>query len=288
MVSFVTPIAPLFVPGSRPERFGKADASGADAVILDLEDAVAPADKDRARDAVLAHATALKTRVIIRVNAAGTPWHEVDIEAVRRLDGACIMLPKAERPEDIAKLASRVGHALPVIALVESAAGLAHLADILAVPGTVAIAFGSVDFSLDLGCAHERQALLMARSEIVWRSRAANRAAPIDGVTTDIGSPDIAEDDARHAVNLGFGGKMAIHPKQIEPIRRAFRPTEADIAWAHAVLGAAISGEAVQLNGAMVDRPVVEGARRIMLRAGPAAMPADHLSKDSGGARHEP
>jgi citrate lyase subunit beta/citryl-CoA lyase len=270
MVSFVTPIAPLFVPGSRPDRFAKADASGADAVILDLEDAVAPADKDRARDAVLAYATTLKTPVIIRVNAVATPWHEADVDAVHRLDGVCIMLPKAERPEDIAKLVSRAGRALRVVALVESAAGLARLADILAVPGIVAVAFGSVDFSLDLACAHERQALLMARSEIVWRSRAANRAAPIDGVTTDIGSRDIAEDDARHAVELGFGGKMAIHPTQIEPIRRAFRPTEADITWAHTVLGAAITGEAVQVNGAMVDRPVVQRARRILLRADPA------------------
>lgn len=272
MVSFATPIAPLFVPGSRPERFDKADASGADAVILDLEDAVAPADKDRARDAVLAHAAALKSPVIIRINAVGTPWHEADVDAVRGLEGACVMLPKAERLEDIAGLTSRTGRALPVIALVESAAGLARLADILAAPGIVAVAFGSVDFSLDLACVHERQALLAARSEVVWRSRAANRAAPIDGVTTDIGSPEIAEDDARHAVKLGFGGKMAIHPRQIEPIRRAFCPSVEELAWAHAVLGVVTTGEAVQVNGEMVDRPVIERARRILSRAGSATM----------------
>lgn len=95
MVNFVTPVVPLFVPGSRPERFAKADHSGADAVILDLEDAVAPGDKDRAREAVIAHAAALKSPVIVRINAAGTPWHEPDIDAVRRLTGVSIMLPKA-------------------------------------------------------------------------------------------------------------------------------------------------------------------------------------------------
>ncbi|TIQ36500.1 MAG: CoA ester lyase [Mesorhizobium sp.] len=264
MVSFVMPVVPLFVPGSRPERFAKADASGADAVILDLEDAVAPGDKDRARDAVVAHAGRLKSPVVVRVNAAGTPWHAADIDALRGLAGISVMLPKAERAEDIAGMTRRVGCSVNVIALVESAAGLANLADILASPDVTAIAFGSLDFALDLGCAHDRLTLLAARSEIVWRSRAANRSAPIDGITADLGSPEVAEDDARHAMKMGFGGKMAIHPKQIEPIGRAFRPGEKEIAWARGIVDAASSGGAVQVKGQMVDRPVVERARRIL------------------------
>ncbi|SDA91248.1 HpcH/HpaI aldolase/citrate lyase family protein [Mesorhizobium qingshengii] len=267
MVSFVTPIAPLFVPGSRPDRFAKADNSGTDAIILDLEDAVAPADKDHAREAVVAHAAALKSPVTIRINAAGTFWYEADIDAVRRLDGVAIMLPKAERPEDIANLTGRVARDVCVIALVETAFGLANLPDILATLGVVAVAFGSVDFSLDLGCAHDRLSLLAARHEIVWRSRAAGRTAPIDGITTDLGSPEIAEDDARHAMKMGFGGKMAIHPRQIEPIGRAFRPGLSEIAWARDIVGAASLGEAIQVNGEMVDRPVIERARRILRRA---------------------
>ncbi|RVA17517.1 CoA ester lyase, partial [Mesorhizobium sp. M7A.F.Ca.CA.002.05.1.1] len=163
MVSFVTPVVPLFVPGSRPERFAKADSSGADAVILDLEDAVAPGDKDRAREAVVAHAAALKSAVVVRINAAGTFWHQADIAAVRRLDGVSVMLPKAERPEDIADMARHMARSVSVIALVESAVGLANLPDILAMPNVVAVAFGSVDFSLDLGCAHDRLILLAAR-----------------------------------------------------------------------------------------------------------------------------
>ncbi|MCA0050248.1 CoA ester lyase [Mesorhizobium sp. B283B1A] len=267
MVSFVTPVAPLFVPGSRPERFAKADGSGAEAVILDLEDAVAPGDKDRAREAIVAYAATLKSPVVVRINAAGTPWHEADIDAVRRLDGVSVMLPKAERSEDIADLVRHMARSVSVVALVESAVGLANLPDILATSGVVAVAFGSVDFSLDLGCAHDRLTLLTARNEIVWRSRAAGRAAPIDGVTTDLGSPEITEDDARHAMKMGFGGKMAIHPRQIEPIRVAFRPSDNEIFWARDIVGAASSGEAVQVNGEMVDRPVIERARRILRRA---------------------
>lgn len=267
MVSFVTPVVPLFVPGSRPERFAKPDSSGADAVILDLEDAVAPGDKDRAREAVVANAATLKSAVVVRINAAGTPWHEADINAVRHLDGVSVMLPKAECAEDITDMTRHMARSVSVIALVESAVGLANLPDILATSGVVAVAFGSVDFSLDLGCAHDRLMLLAARNEIVWRSRAAGRAAPIDGVTTDLTSPEITEDDARHAMKMGFGGKMAIHPRQIEPIRNGFRPSDNDITWARDIIGAASSGEASLVNGEMVDRPVIERARQVLRRA---------------------
>ncbi len=264
------PLAPLFVPGSRPERFAKADASGADAIILDLEDAVGPNDKDSAREAVAARADALASPVIVRVNAAGTPWHAADIDALRSLGAVSVMLPKAERPEDIANIARSFGRDVAVIALVESATGLANLTDILATPAVVGIAFGSLDFALDLGCAHDRLALLGARTEIVWRSRAANRAAPLDGITADLSSPEITEDDARHAVKMGFGGKMAIHPKQIEPIGRTFRPGEDEVSWARAIVEATFSSGAVRVNGEMVDRPVIERARQILRRSAPA------------------
>lgn len=180
MVSFVTPVVPLFVPASRPERFAKADSSGADAIILDLEYAVGPSDKESAREAVVAHADALESPVIVRVNAAGTPWHASDIDALRSLGAISVVLPKAERPKDVASITRSFGREVAVIALVESAAGLASLTDILASPAVVGIAFGSLDFALDLGCAHDRLALLGARTEIVWRSRAANRAAPLE------------------------------------------------------------------------------------------------------------
>ncbi|MEK1933608.1 MAG: CoA ester lyase [Pararhizobium sp.] len=267
MVDFLPPVAPLFVPASRPDRFHKADQSGADAIILDLEDAVAPADKEGARDAVVAHVAGLKSAVIVRINARGTPWHEADLDALAGLNDVTIMLSKAERPEEITNAVLRIGRRIPVIALVETAVGLARLPDLLSTDNVVMAAFGSVDFSLDLGCAHERLALLGARSEIVWRSRAARRAAPLDGVTTDLTNPEVIEDDARHAAALGFGGKLAIHPKQVEAIRQAYRPDERTVAWARNIVSKTASGEAIQVNGEMVDRPVIERARLILSRA---------------------
>lgn len=243
----------------------KAAESGADAVIIDLEDAVAAADKEVARKAVLEHANGLKPPVIVRINARGTPWYDIDTKAIRSVGIAAVMLPKAESAADIIDLSARFGHYTAIIALVETATGLASLPQILAAPNVARIAFGSIDFALDIGCAHDQQVLLNDRSEIVWRSRAAKRAAPLDGVTTDFNTPDIVEADATHAAALGFGGKLAVHPRQIEPIQRAFRPSEAMIAWAQTVTAAA-SGTAIQVDGQMVDRPVIESARRILAR----------------------
>lgn len=263
MVDFLSPVAPLFVPASRPDRFHKADQSGASAIILDL----APADKDSAREAVVAHIAGLRSTVIIRINAPGTSSHEADLDALARLKDVVVMLPKAERPEEIKNVVRRISRNLPVIALVETAAGLAQLPDLLSVDNVVMAAFGSVDFSLDLGCAHDRLALLAARGEIIWRSRAARRAAPLDGVTTDLANPEVTKDDARHAAALGFGGKLAIHPKQVEQIRQAFRPDEKTVAWARNIVSKTASGEAIRVDGEMVDRPVIESARLILSRA---------------------
>jgi citrate lyase subunit beta/citryl-CoA lyase len=266
MVDFRPPVAPLFVPASRPDRFHKADQSGADAIILDLEDAVAPADKERARDAIIAHIAGLKSTVIVRINAPDTPWHLADVDALSRFDGTTLMLPKVERPEDIAFVVRRIGRDPPVIALVETARGLARLSEILVMENVVMAAFGSVDFSLDLGCAHERLPLLTARSEIVWRSRAAGRLAPLDGVTTDLNDAGFLDADARHAVELGFGGKLAIHPKQARPILAAFQPNDEACAWARRILASAPTDEAVRIDGEMIDRPVIERARKILER----------------------
>jgi citrate lyase subunit beta/citryl-CoA lyase len=260
------PIAPLFVPGSRPDQFAKAAASGADAVIIDLEDAVAAADKEEARKSVLEYADGLKPPVIVRINARGTPWYDMDTKAIRSIGITAVMLPKAESAADIVDLSARFGHHTAIIALVETAAGLANLPQILAAPNVVRIAFGSIDFALDIGCALDQQVLLNARSEIVWRSRAAKRAAPLDGVTRDFNTSDAVEADAAHGAALGFGGKLAIHPRQIEPIQRAFRPSETMIAWAQTMMAATAADMAIQVDGQMVDRPVIERARRVLAR----------------------
>lgn len=244
---------PLFVPANRPERFAKAAASGADAVILDLEDAVAADAKDAARDALR---LIDGIPVLVRINAHGTPWHAADLAAVRALKPAAVILPKAED----AAICAALG--LPVIALVETAKGLANARAVAAANGVVRLAFGSIDFCVDLGCDHLREVLLPARSELVLASRLAGLAGPLDGVTAQLDDPAISHDDAAHARALGMTGKLCIHPKQIEPIRRAFAPTDREIDWARRVLA---SGDgAVQVDGAMVDEPVRIRARAIL------------------------
>jgi len=258
---------PLFVPGDRPERFAKAAAAGADAVIVDLEDAVAAEAKQAARAALRSDFGA--GPVLVRVNAIGTPWHEADMAALAGKGFAAVMVPKAEGSEAFATLCAKA--AMPVIALVESARGLAEARRIAGLPNLARLAFGSIDFCADLGCAHSREALLAARSELVLASRLAGLAAPIDGVTTAIGDGAQISGDARHARDLGFGGKLCIHPRQIEAIRAGFAPDEAEILWARKVLASGDGAAAV--DGAMVDEPVRIRARAILRRAQPAAGP---------------
>lgn len=256
---------PLFVPADRPERYAKAFGAGADAVIIDLEDAVAPAVKDAARQALVAakgHVEKAACPVLLRLNACGTPHHSADVAAARQVPGlAAVMLAKAESAAEVAGLATALG--CPVLALIESARGL-EAARAISATGS-RLAFGSIDFAADLGCAHERDALLMARSELVLASRLGGVAAPLDGVTTSVTDEAAIVDDARYATRLGMGGKLLIHPAQIGPARAGLRPTEAEVAWAVRVLE---TGDgAAMLDGAMVDAPVRLRAAQIQRRA---------------------
>lgn len=252
--------APLFVPASRPERFAKAAASAADAVILDLEDAVPPADKDAARSALTAAFT--DKPVIVRINARGTPWHADDLAAIEALPIAAVMVPKVETAEDVRALGTR--HS--VIALVETVRGVAAARAIAGEGRPLRIAFGSVDYAADLGCAHERIALAAARAEILIASRLGDLPRPLDGVTTGIADLDAVLSDALHARTLGFGGKMCIHPAQLLPVLEGFRPSAAELDWAERVLA---SGDgAVMVDGAMIDAPVRARARAMLDRVG--------------------
>ncbi len=255
-------IAPLFVPATKLDRVAKAAASGADAVILDLEDAVAPADKTAARQA-LAGFPLPGLPVILRVNAAGTDWHAGDLAVAKGKGFAAILLPKAEDAGTLAHTREATG--IPTLALVENARGLANLDTLAQAPGLVRLVFGSVDFSADLGCAHEPEPLLFARSRIVLASRLAGLAAPIDGVTLILSDDIAAETDARRAVALGFGGKLCIHPRQITPVLRGFAPSAEETAWARKV---AAAGEgATAIDGVMIDAPVRQRAEQILRRA---------------------
>ncbi len=269
MVTFQPLTCPLFVPATRPERFRKAADSGADAIIVDLEDAVPAAEKEAARGA-LAHGllAELPVPVFLRVNGRTTPWHEKDLDAASRLPVAGIMLPKTESEDDLAQAAKRLGPAMPIVALVETARGIARLSQPGAAPNLAQIAFGSVDFALDIGAGHERDALALARGTVVLFSRAHGLPAPLDGVTAAIRDLPLLASDSAHAAAMGFGGKLAIHPAQIDTIRAAFRPSPQDIEWAARILAAEkdAAGKAIQLDGMMIDAPICERARRILAK----------------------
>lgn len=256
-------IAPLFVPGDRPERFAKAAMSGADAIIIDLEDAVAPNAKAQAR-AALKDGVDQGIPVIVRINARGTSWHDEDVVSLRALNVSAIMLPKTNSVADVHTLRAALGDSSAIVALIESAQGLAA-ARAIAASGVARIAFGSIDYCADLGCAHTREALLAARSELVLASRLADLSPPLDGVTTKVDDSDLVRGDARYAQELGFGGKLCIHPKQIAPVLEGFAPNEAEIKWAEGILAQSSSG-AVAHEGMMIDAPVRANAQRILER----------------------
>lgn len=269
--AFSLPRAYLFVPADRTERIAKAWASGADAVIVDLEDAVAPEAKLRARDA-LAAVLDEAAPVIVRINAAGTPWFDDDLELCRHPGVAAVMLPKADGIDAVcAVVETTFKDVLPII---ESARGVEEARSVARVPGVVRLAFGSIDLALDLGidCDPEGSEieLLWFRSQVVLASRLAALAAPIDGVSLAIDDAVRLRTDAERGRRLGFGAKMCIHPKQVSAVQAAFTPSDERVAWARRVCAAfaAVGGAAVAVDGQMIDRPVYERALAVLRSAG--------------------
>lgn len=276
-MTFVMGPALLFCPADRPERYQKA-ATRADAVILDLEDAVAPAHKQRARGAILAQLGAAgdepeldPSRTIIRVNPAGTGEFEKDLHCLAHTPYKTVMLAKAESPEQLEALAR-----YQVIALCETATGVLNAPAIAAAPNVVALMWGAEDLLASLGGTSSRKddggyraVALHARSSVLLAARAFGKEA-VDAVYTNI--PDLTglAAEAADAVASGFGSKACIHPSQAAVVRGAFAPSEAEVSAAAALLqAAAAAGQGVfQYKGQMVDGPVLKHAEAVIRRAG--------------------
>jgi citrate lyase subunit beta/citryl-CoA lyase len=259
----------LFVPGDRPERFAKAAASGADRIIIDLEDAVAPASKPAARAAALEW---LRTGApaMVRINGCDTPWFHDDLRMLEDFATAGLMVPKADADVMAAVAAAADTPRAELVALVETVAGWASARQILATGPTVRLAFGNIDFALDSGLADGDDTLAAVRAALVLESRLAGKPAPIDGVSLELTDATVIARHAQQSKRWGFGGKLCIHPRQVEAVNLAFRPSPHDCDWARRVLDAAgaSGGAAVALDGKMIDRPVIERARRILAEAG--------------------
>lgn len=253
----------LFVPGNRPERFAKACAAGADAVIIDLEDAVPPQEKDAARAALAAWLTPAQP-VLVRINSADSAWFADDLALCRLPGVAAIILPKAETVDDVQTVVA--AGATAVLPLIESARGFAALRAIAQASCVQRLVFGAIDFSFDLGITEGHEELLFFRSQLVLESRLAGIAAPVDGVTTALDDGEVLRTDAQRARRLGFGAKLCIHPKQVAQVNACFSPGANEIAWARRVLDAAekANGAAIAIDGKMVDKPVIMTAQRII------------------------
>ncbi|MFJ9174487.1 HpcH/HpaI aldolase/citrate lyase family protein [Streptomyces sp. NPDC102360] len=263
-----TAVSWLFVPTTRPDRFAKAVGSGADAVIIDLEDAVAAGDKAAAREQVrAAWPRDTDVPVVVRVNGPRTAEFADDLAACRALAPAAVVLPKTESAAQVRDAAEASG--TRVLPLIETARGLIHLDGITAEPACARLLFGSIDLALDLGVSDDR-ALDSARCDLVRWSAANGLPAPVDGVTTAVRDPAAVTRAATRGRGWGFGGKLCIHPAQLPHVRTAFAPAEDDVLWARRVLAAGHDGAAA-VDGEMIDRPVVERARRILHQAELAA-----------------
>ena len=265
----------LFVPGTRPERFTKALNSGADAVIIDLEDAVAAQDKDSARNAIRTAWPTFtadeKKRLIIRTNAPGTQFYSADLILAQELSVVCLLIPKAESLDQI-NGAAQILPNTALIPMIETALGLDHLKEIASSNQVLRLALGNLDLQADLGmvCDAQETELQTARYQMVLASRLARITPPIDGVTPSTDDLARIEGDSQRAKRMGFGGKLCIHPKQIPAVKAAFIPTSEEIEWARKVIAAdqASQGGAVKLDGRMIDRPVVLLAQRTLAIAG--------------------
>ena len=259
----------LFCPADRPDRYAKALAA-ADAAILDLEDGVGAEDKDAARAALIA-SDLDPARVIVRVNATGTPEHSADIAALRGTGYRLIMLPKTETRAQLAGL----GPDWQVVALCETALGIVNAAEVAAAPNVIAVMWGAEDLIASMHGrtsrfpdGRYRDVALHARSAVLLAASAYGKPA-IDSVYVDILDLDGLAAEAEDAAASGFTLKGCIHPSQVAVVRKAFRADEAQVAWARRVLAAARDTSArdkgaIKVDGQMIDAPLIRQAEAIL------------------------
>ncbi|TVR13994.1 MAG: CoA ester lyase [Planctomycetota bacterium] len=256
----------LFVPATQPDRYLKARESGADAVIIDLEDAVAPHEKNLARDH-LREALKSDRNFLVRINSQGTEWFEDDLRLIRSCAPRGIIIPKIESASLIETVILKEIPARTLLfPLIESAEGMNNCQTIARAKQVKALIFGTLDFQLDLNLKLSNESLNPFRLALTLASRLANISPPIDGVCTDIHNTRELEAQLASAIAVGFSGKLCIHPTQVPATRRAFSPTESDRAWAQEILEAAASsgGAVIAFKGQMIDKPIIQRAEQIM------------------------
>lgn len=277
----------LFAPGHSEKLLSRVFSAGADAVMLDLEDAVPEQAKDTARamvGQVLAERTAW-----VRINAVGSPWCQADIEAVGEV-ALGLRIPKTETADDVRWVSSRAP-GKPLICAIETARGVLAAQEIAAVPGVTHLAMGGIDLQHDLNADNGNLQTLHIRSHLVLVSRAAGIEPPIDSVYPLLDDPEGLREQAQFARSLGFFGKSAIHPRQLAAIHEAFTPSARDVQWAREVLEAfdGASGAALRLpTGEFIDLPVAQRARHLLKIAERNGLNGRMRSPQYGAAANRP
>lgn len=263
----LAPRTALFLPASNPRAIAKARTLDCDMVILDLEDAVKPEDKDAARGAAVAAVAAGfgERLAAIRINAADTIDHAADLAAVAGSAAAIVVVPKVEDAATAARIAAATGK--PLLAMIETPAGVLAAAAIAALPGVAGLIAGTNDLKAGLGipAATGRGGLALALQTVVLAARAGGAWA-LDGVFNALADPEGLAAECREGRALGFDGKTLIHPGQIAIAAQAFAPTAAEIADAHALLAAA-GGGAERFRDRMIEAMHVAQARALLQRA---------------------
>lgn len=268
----------LFVPASKPERIAKALQTKADAIIIDLEDAVALAQKDSVRRSLtkaIPKFQHVEKKIILRINDRTTPFWKADVQFAARYEFLSVMLPKANKAEDVKVLAKHLREKQEIIPLIETAKGIQFAYEIAtASPVISRLAFGALDYCLDLGISvtPTGEELLYPRSQLVVASKAAGIAPPVDTVFANFQDKDGLISDANRAKQLGFQAKLCIHPEQLDVVNVVFRPTEAELEWALQVVSIFEQAEkagsvSIQLQGKMIDYPVYKQALQTIERS---------------------
>lgn len=270
----MTPRSWLYVPGNRPDRLRKAADSGADALVVDLEDAVPPEAKEAARHHAAEFLSSGPTLpVFVRINAVDSPYAAADVAVVAVPGLAGVRVPKVEAPDQARLVVSwlaRAGHPAVVHCLIESAPGVeASYAIATADPRVTGIGLGEADLRADLGVTGDA-GLAWARSRVVVAARAAGLAAPVQSVHADVGDDAALRASCELGKAMGFHGRSAIHPRQLTVIHDVYRPSAAQIEAAREVVAAMTAaldsgaGSLLLPDGRFVDRAVAEGARRVL------------------------
>ncbi|HEB9344002.1 TPA: CoA ester lyase [Campylobacter coli] len=264
----------LFVPSIYPERFIKALQSGANQIIIDLEDSVEEAKKEVGRKNIADFSSQCaenNDKFLIRINETQSAEFQKDLSLISTIKESNsivgIVLPKAQNYEDIDILSK---FELPIIPIIESALGVENLDDIARHPSVLALSFGSLDMTLDLNLQEgegKNFILNSIRTQIVLKSVKYNLLSPINGVYPDIKNIDGLKEDLLFAKSMGFGGSLCIHPNQVVPINEVFSPSAQQIAWAKEILSLRKNSNDIIFNhnGMMVDLPVIKKAEQILL-----------------------